>query len=766
MLRISPSNKLHFNQLWLLAILLGVALAFSSSQTVQAQDPPDELDDYYGINFIAPYEPWLTLARESGAGVVRWQFNWRDHEPNPGQWQWETSDEHIATWNQAGIDIHAIMHFPPEWALVNPPFGFVPKGVELAWNDPNNGWGEYCSRFAQRYRGKIDSYEIWNEPDLNNYWDGTSEQYFYVLRSCYQAIKAADPNATVVMAGMALFIEPEFLPQVIRRAAIDPQGAANNHYFDAVAIHMYADPGLAYDLTVSTRTLLDNFGFTTKPIWITETNIALHPSRDAEPNWEFASEEEAGWYMLQVSSNALAAGAERLMIFRLADDGMDKAYGLVRNDATVRPSYEAFQMATSFMSGVVSAKRLQGGNIVVNQMTRDDGARVILAYSQAGTPQTVEIDAGAPAAVLINAGGGYSTIEPDIDNHYTVTLLPARGRDFDRPADYTVGGPPVLIVESDVVAPTVRMGFEPLTPERALITWEGTDGEYGTGVRAYTVQVKRDGGQWVNWREATDLTEAVFEFDSFPADSYEFRAFAVDRAGNVSTPPESGMRLTGRLTVQVVDLRGRPVPNAELELANGATYQSNVNGLIDLTPPDNSVQVSNIRASDYGESGPIRYEVGFGETVVRTVQLAPPNAVLASTFETSAGEWEVSSPRDARLIDGPSGFGLLLSGQRRAYGTPAIELEVQVPLSYQSPVLTFDYTFDATAHTLRLHTEDVQGRRTLWSTEMAQDTLRHVVVDLPDTSGETIMLRFELLGSKVSQASQALLDNIYIADVP
>ncbi len=766
MLRAPLASKQANYQIAIITLLIVVAIGFSTSQA-QAQEPPDEeLEDYFGINFIAPYEPWLTLAKESGAGVVRWQFNWRDHEPSPGQWQWETSDEHIATWNGASIDIHAIMHFPPEWALVNPPFGFIPKGVELAWNDPNNGWGEYCYQFARRYRGQIDSYEIWNEPDLNNYWDGSAEEYFYVLRTCYQAIKAADPDVTVVMAGMALFIEPQFLPQVIRRAAIDPQGPTNNHFFDAVAIHMYADPSLAYDLTVSTRNLLDNFGFNNKPIWITETNIALHPSRDAEPNWEFASEEEAAWFMLQVSSNAIAAGAERLMIFRLADDGMDKAYGLVRNDATVRPSYEAFQMVTSFMGDVVSAKRLQSGNIVVNQMTRDDGSRVILAYSQAGTPQSVEIDAGAPAAVLINAGGGYSTIEPDIDNHYTVTLLPARGRDFNRPADYTVGGPPVLIVEADVVAPTVRMAFEPLAPERALITWEGNDGEYGTGIRAYTVQVRQNGGQWENWREGTDLTKAVFDFDGAAVESFEFRAFAVDRAGNISTPPEIGMRLTGRLTLQIVDLRGRPIPDAQLELSDGSNYQSNINGLIDMTPPDNTVQISSVGAETYQDAGPLHFEVGFGETVVRTIQLAPEDTLLASTFKAYQVDWLRPAPNDARLVDGPMGVGLLLNGARRAYGAPAIETEVSIPLSYRNPTLTFDYTLSEGEHILRVRAEDEEERQTLWWTAASQEEPRHTVLGLSGMAGETITLRFELTGDKGAASSEALLDNIYLTDLP
>jgi len=751
----------------LIFILLGLAV-----QPVYGQTPPpdpDDLVDFYGINFIQPYEPWLSLAQESGAGVVRWQFNWRDHEPSPGQWIWNQSDENIASWNRAGIDIHAIMHFPPEWALEEGSL-FIPKGLSLPWSDSGNGWAQYCYRFAERYKGQIASYEIWNEPDLNNYWDGTPEQYYLILRSCYQAIKSVDPNVPVIMAGMALFIEPTFLPRVVQLAATDPAGPANNFFFDAAAIHMYADPGLAYDLTVSTRKLLDDYGLTSKAIWITETNIALHPSRDSQPNWEYATEEEAGWYMLQVSSNALAAGADRLMIFRMADDGMDKAYGLVRNDATVRPSYESFRMATIFMRDIVEAEREEReNNVVVNTLRRSDGARIILAYSEAGTPQTVSIPASSPAGVLINAGGGYSTVEPGADGSYSFTLLPARGRDFNRLADYTVGGPPVMIVEADSEAPVVTITFEAVRGSRtqALIKWEGDDGEYGTGVRGYQVQIKRDDGPWEVWIEATTETEAIFDLAQEEGTNFAFRSIAADRAGNISEPSEAGTPLTGRLTAQITDFRGQAVPFARVELADGTLHDADESGVVIIDYPPGVIHIDSVDGSGHGTLNPLPVEVNFGSNEIRTWQLLPlENAISNSGFDAGLTGWDISSGRDAYIFEEFSGQALILNGSRRPYGAPSAELEVDIPSGYRNALVSFQYALPGASLTLRLRSEVNGERRTLWQTDTESASLQRATIDLSIYAGQTIKLRFDLAGPKGTAPGDAIIDNVYVSNVP
>src|SRR5574341_1001043 len=564
------------------------ALAQSGDDDVPTPTPtvvPDPGSDFYGVNFVAPVEPWMSLAWEGGTRVVRWQFNWREHEVAPGQWAWAASDGPIRTWTEKGFKIHAILHNPPDFRL-RPGAVLVPDGLDLAWNDPANYWGTYCNTFAKRYKGRIASYEIWNEPDLDQYWDGNSREYYQLLKTCYLAIKAADPKVPVAMAGMALVIEPNFFPDVVRYAANDAEGAANNHFFDVMAIHMYAAPQLGYDLTNQTRSVLAEYGMSDKPIWITEIGIALrgYGNAPAEAQWGYATEEEAAWYLMATIANALAARAERVMWFRLADDDMDQAYGLLRQDATRRPAYEAWRTSAAILHDIVAVSREIRNGVVIVDMTRADGARIVVLYSETGAGRNITVPARAPAAALINAVGSAFPVAADANGQYAVYVPEARGRNFAEIYDYSVGGPPIILMEFDKEAPVSRVEAIDIEGDKkhVLVKWAGDDGEFGTGVATFDVEVSKDGGQtWSAWLTGTTDHEGIYDVSE--GGRFLFRARAIDKSGNLggfSLHAEFINKLVGTIIAQIIDLRGQRVPFARVELGDGSLHDADETGQV------------------------------------------------------------------------------------------------------------------------------------------------------------------------------------------
>ncbi len=431
----------------LAAAVIGAFLAQPASRA-KALPPPT---DFYGLNFVTPFEPWVPIALETGARTMRWQFSWRDHEIAPGEWIWTPSDTPMTVWHNAGFQVHAILHNPPDFWLANPGTGsLVPRGYDLAWDDPNNGWGHWCYTFASRYKDTVASYEIWNEPDLSQYWNRSARDYYKLMRTCYQAIKAADPEAGVSMGSMALLVNPGFFPAVVQAAKYDPGAAEHNYYFDGVSVHAFMGPELSYSLPVKARTTLARYGMADKPIWLTETGVPVrgYGVVSDEPGWDRATEDEQAWYMLQSISNAHAGGASRLMVYRFADDFADHAFGLIRVDLSRRPSYWAFSTAVNVMRDIVSSERtIVGGDVVINEMRRADGIRIVTVYSRSGHAAEVTIPSGKPGATLINAAGEFGPLAPNIDGFYHITLPEAPGRDFTHPDDYSMGGPVLIIVE-------------------------------------------------------------------------------------------------------------------------------------------------------------------------------------------------------------------------------------------------------------------------------------------------------------------------------
>lgn len=402
---------------------------------------------YYGINFINMEEAALIAAIHSGAGSARWEFGWRSHEVEPGEWDWRAADWLIGPLAGSGFETLAMLHDPP--AFWEDERG-VPINLDLPWDHPGNGWGQFCFRFAERYGDEVPGYEIWNEPDVKEFWSGTAEEYYLLLKTCSQAIRAADPAATIVMGSMLYLHDPSFYEDVLAFAAADPDGASNGYFFDVVGLHVYTPPYLIPEIVGDMQTAMNRAGLPDHPIWITEFGI-LNEGYGITPNgpgYGRATEERAAWYLLQSIAEAQAAGVERMIWYRWADDKDIVSYGLTRDDLTFRRQYVAFQHAAGTMHSVIEAERtVLNRDLVQVEMQRADGARVIAAYTLSGEAADVRIPAVGAQAVLFDPVGDPQVIIPDADGFYTFSLPADETRDLTHPDDYSMGGPLYTLVE-------------------------------------------------------------------------------------------------------------------------------------------------------------------------------------------------------------------------------------------------------------------------------------------------------------------------------
>jgi hypothetical protein len=125
-----------------------------------------------------------------------------------------------------GLKLLVRVDHEPEWA--GPP----PQNL--------NHFTDFLTAVATRYKGRIQAYQIWNEPNLAREWGNkppNAAEYTQMLKAGYQTIKAIDPNAIIVSAGMAPTTE------LSERAVPDTrfvQGMYNNGarpYFDMLGAH-------------------------------------------------------------------------------------------------------------------------------------------------------------------------------------------------------------------------------------------------------------------------------------------------------------------------------------------------------------------------------------------------------------------------------------------------------------------------------------------------------------------------------------------------
>ena len=160
-----------------------------------------------------------------------------------------------------------------------------------------DAWATYVEAVARAGRGRVEAYEIGNEPNVERFWGGRPPdpaEYTQVLQAAYERIKAVDPAAIVVSGGLApvgriegqcngwegnncgAMDEREYTRQMLLSGAGD--------YLDAFGYHPY---GFAYEPETAPQTVENGFAFrgveiihdilaqhglAHKPIWATEFN--------------------------------------------------------------------------------------------------------------------------------------------------------------------------------------------------------------------------------------------------------------------------------------------------------------------------------------------------------------------------------------------------------------------------------------------------------------------------------------------------------------
>ncbi len=479
-----------------------LAVERASAVDLQQLAPVTDADDRWGINHVYADPVAQRLARDSGARWNRWEFRWAEIELSRGQSRYQPYDRMVDASTASGLAVQGILISTPDWA--KDPQTQLPQGLYLPWNDSGNLWGRFVRETVSRYRGRVHYWEAWNEPDLREvFWRGSIGDYYQLLRVTYLSVKSVDPSAQVLLAGLAYWPDPGFLPELLRMMRADPIGPANNYFFDILPWHTYSRPSDSLDRVVQSRAqLAATVG--QKPIWINETNIPAwneSPINNFRPyRWSATLQEQAA-YLIQAAAYGVAAGAERIFVYRLQDTEWPEAYGLVRNNGTPRPAYAAFQLVSRYLSRITSASVAQQGD-VQQIIFRRGNERVNVVWNRTPRQITARVGALATSATVIDQTGATRSIRASA-GQFELDLPPATANNGVDASDYMIGGSPFILVEN----PTG--GLQTLEESSGLIGFAGqwdtqsaagpSGGAYRrNGIPGFSVAVEFD-GQTITW---------------------------------------------------------------------------------------------------------------------------------------------------------------------------------------------------------------------------------------------------------------------------
>jgi len=212
------------------------------------------------------------LARivEGGFVWVRQPFRWHEIEPEPGRFDWTVPDHILA----------ALARYP-QIRLVAVLDDAAPGNAPLGPPEDPGRFAAFARAFAVRYGSQVDYYQVWDEPNLAERWGGGPVRppaYADLLARTARAVRAADPSARILLAGLAPTVEtgPRNLSDVRYLEQLYQAGAAP--YFDIVAGKPYGfdtspddrrvdETVLNFSRLILLREVMVRYGDEGKAIW-------------------------------------------------------------------------------------------------------------------------------------------------------------------------------------------------------------------------------------------------------------------------------------------------------------------------------------------------------------------------------------------------------------------------------------------------------------------------------------------------------------------
>jgi polysaccharide biosynthesis protein PslG len=241
----------------------------------------------------------VEMIRDAGIGWMRQQFPWDNIEPvQKGRYidrvvgvdTWEKYDAIVALAEEYGPRLIVRLDTSPPWAR---------PGLEWPASPPEKleDYGDFVESVARRYRGRVQYYQIWNEPNLTSEWGHrpvNAAEYVELLRIAHERIKRADPEAYVISAALAPTIEEstsamndlKYLDEMYRL------GAAQ--YFDILSVQAYGlrsgpddrrveDNDVNFSRPRLIREVMVRHNDANKPIWAAEVGWNAQPESVSSP---------------------------------------------------------------------------------------------------------------------------------------------------------------------------------------------------------------------------------------------------------------------------------------------------------------------------------------------------------------------------------------------------------------------------------------------------------------------------------------------------
>ncbi len=360
------------------------------------------------------------------AGAIRlWDsgVTWRQLEPEQGQINWALMDSAVSQAEKTGAaDIQWVHGSPPQWAALDPEApGLYGPGTSSA--PDKEAYLDFLRQVAERYQGRITSYQVWNEANIKIFYRGKPDYLAELTLEAKEVLDEVDPEALLVGASTTVRSAGPVKPWYGKySAALAERGWP----VDAMAVHLYplADQGAETraDYARLMKGWLAERGWT-GPVW--DTEISFGDRRDFAKEKVVVPQDVAVGWVARTYIDSLALGIGRVYWY-----GWNiPVLGIDQVDATtgeILPAGQAYLTVQEWFDGAywqgctgeLMEPTGDTGALTTCELATGDGLPAQILFSHKG-PATIPMPGGATQVCRLDG-----TCEPASGQSLEITADP------------------------------------------------------------------------------------------------------------------------------------------------------------------------------------------------------------------------------------------------------------------------------------------------------------------------------------------------------
>jgi len=378
-------------------LLVAAIVLLATAASGKTGLPDFVVPDCLGVNihFVGPEHKQVDQIADAGFRYIRMDYIWNHVEKERSDYNFKPYDELLDALKKRDIRPLFILCY----GNVHYDEGNAPRTDE-----GRKAFVEYARAAAEHFKGEGILWELWNEPNLAQFWRPAPsvEDYIKLAKLVYPALKKADPDCTVLAPALAGW-DFGYFEQACKLGLLENT--------DVVSLHAYgaAKPEDAAQYYANIRAIIGKHAPKGREIPIVSGEWGYPAVKG------FTVEKQGEFIVRQFLTNLM--NDVRLSIwYDWHDDGPDPDenehhFGTVYLDYKPKPAYFAVQTLTRELAGYAFAARLTTGSSDDYLALFRKGDDYRLAAWTAGRPHKVKLPVDVEQFEVVSLEGVRSPLQ-------------------------------------------------------------------------------------------------------------------------------------------------------------------------------------------------------------------------------------------------------------------------------------------------------------------------------------------------------------------